>query len=80
MKTNAANQLADDWIMFLSICLDESTNVPSSARIAITARLCIGSEVREELVNFVSLPQKTSGTEICKAVVKAVRTFKNNKK
>jgi hypothetical protein len=54
---------------FLSICLDNSTDVTSSARLVIIARFCSGDEIREKMVNLVTLPENTTGAEICKAVL-----------
>ena len=41
----------------------------SSARLAIIARFSRGDKKCEELVNLVTLPEHTTGAEICKAVV-----------
>jgi hypothetical protein len=58
MKTNLADQLTKDTgsCKFLSTCLDKSTDVTSSTRLAIIAHFCSGDEIREELVNLVTLP------------------------
>jgi hypothetical protein len=60
MKKKTADQLTKDIgsCKFLSTCLDESTDVKSSARLAIIARFCSGDDVRKELVNLVTLPKK----------------------
>jgi hypothetical protein len=61
MKTNIADQLTKDIgsCKFLSTCLDEITDVTSSARLAIIAQFCSGEEIREELFNLVNLPENT---------------------
>jgi hypothetical protein len=71
MKTNIADQLKKDIGSgkFFSICLDKIIGVTSSTRLAIIARFCSDDEIREEFVNLVTLPENTTGAEICKAVV-----------
>lgn len=54
---------------FLSLCLDESTDISGSARLAIFIRFCVGDYIKEELVGIASLETTTKGTDICKAVV-----------
>ncbi|KAG7171957.1 ZBED8-like 1, partial [Homarus americanus] len=70
METNIVEHLTKDIgsCKLLSIRLDESTDVISSARLAIIARFCRGDETCEELVNLVTLHELTTGAEICKAV------------
>ena len=44
--------------MFL-ICLDESTDVTSSSRLAVIARFRAGNIMKEELIKFMTLSEKT---------------------
>lgn len=53
---------------FISLCLDESTDVTKSARLAVFARYCVANDVKEELIALTSLPTTTKGTDICSAV------------
>lgn len=53
-----------------SICLDESTDVTSSARLSIIARYAKGEKIVEELLSLVSLSAKTTGKDISDAVIK----------
>jgi hypothetical protein len=50
MKTNIADQLTKGIGSreFLSMCLDKSTDVTLSARLAIIAQFCSGDEICEE--------------------------------
>lgn len=71
LEKNTAEQLTNDLssCKFFSICVDEITDITSSARLAIFSRFCRGDEVCEEMVALVTLPEHTTGAEICKAVV-----------
>lgn len=71
LHSNVELQLKNDLSATetFSICLDESTDVSSSARLAIIARFARGDEIREELVTLANLPGKTTGADICKSVV-----------
>lgn len=62
-----------DWI---SICLDECTDVTLSARLAVFVRYFVGNEIVEELISLVSLPKTTKGIDICNAVVEALLKVK----
>ena len=55
---------------FLSICLDESTDLTGSPRLAIFGRYLVNNTIREELISLASLETTTKGIDICKAVVK----------
>ncbi|KAI8771686.1 SCAN domain-containing protein 3, partial [Biomphalaria glabrata] len=55
-----------------SICLDESTDVTSSARLAIIAKYSKGNEIHEELIKLATLPT-TTGADICQTVVTELR-------
>ena len=52
-----------------SICLDESTDIISSARLSIFIRYFVGNEIKGELVKLISLQEIIKETDICKAVV-----------
>ena len=54
----------------MSICLDESTDVTGSARLAVFGRYLVGNTTKEELISFASLETTTRGIDICNAVVK----------
>ncbi|XP_025202883.1 SCAN domain-containing protein 3-like [Melanaphis sacchari] len=71
MNSNIENQLIHDLNQssFFSICIDESTDITSSARLSIISRFCINDEVREELIKLASIPAKTTGENICEVVV-----------
>lgn len=71
MNSNIRDQITKDISLCqsFSICLDESTDATSSARLAIIARYPRGDEMREELIKLANLPGKTTGSDICEAVV-----------
>ena len=52
-----------------SICIAESTDITSSARLALFSHFCKGDELCEEIVALLTLPEHTTGTEISKAVI-----------
>lgn len=56
----------------ISLCLDESTDITGSARLAIFTRYCNGNNIKEELISLISLATTTKGIDICNAVVKAL--------
>ncbi|XP_069181810.1 general transcription factor II-I repeat domain-containing protein 2A-like [Procambarus clarkii] len=76
LERNTAEQLTKDLssCKFFSICVDESTDITSSARLAIYSRFSRGDEVCEEMVALASLPELTTGAEICKTVVNEFST------
>lgn len=53
---------------FISLCLDESTDVTKSARLAVFARYCVENVIKEELIAIKSLLTTTKGTDISTAV------------
>ncbi|CAG4959705.1 unnamed protein product [Colias eurytheme] len=57
---------------FISLCLDESTDVTKSARLAVFARYCVGNVIKEELIAIKSLPTTTKGADICTAVKNSI--------
>ena len=54
---------------FFSICLDEITDITSSARLAIFASYSSGHEMYEELLSLETLSSNTTGKDICEIVV-----------
>ena len=72
MADNVSHQQNKDLSScnFLSICLDESTDITGSARLAIFGRYLVNDTIREELISFASLETTTRGIDICNAVVK----------
>ncbi|KAI8788966.1 SCAN domain-containing protein 3 [Biomphalaria glabrata] len=56
-----------------SIYFDESTDVTSSARLAIIAKYSKGNEIHEELIKLATLPTTTTGADICQTVVSELR-------
>lgn len=77
MNSNIENQLIHDLNQssFFSICIDESTDITSSARLSIISRFCINDEVREELIKLASIPAKTTGENICEVVVNVIENI-----
>ena len=72
MADNVSHQQNKDVTScnFLSICLDESTDITGSARLAIFGRYLVNDTIREELISLASLETITRGIDICNAVVK----------
>ena len=72
MADNVSHQQNKDLSScnFLSICLDESTDITGSARLAIFGRYLVDDTIREELISLASLETITRGIDICNAVVK----------
>ncbi|KAI8763918.1 SCAN domain-containing protein 3 [Biomphalaria glabrata] len=56
-----------------SICLDESTDATSSARLAIIAKYSKENKIHEELIKLATLPTTTTGADICQTVVTELR-------
>ena len=54
---------------YFSICIDESTDIESSARLAIFSRFCKDDKTYEEMVALLTLPERTTGAEICKSAI-----------
>jgi len=54
---------------YFSICIDESTDITSSARLAIFSRYCKGDEICVEMFALLTLPERPAGAEICKAAI-----------
>ena len=75
MNANIASKLRKDLAGcdFFSICLDETTDITSSARLAIFARYSSGHEMYEELLSLETLSSNTTGKDICEIVVNMLR-------
>ncbi|XP_032064308.1 uncharacterized protein LOC116502537 [Thamnophis elegans] len=73
MASDVSQQLTTDLqkAACYSMCLDESTDVNNHARLVIILRYAVGDIMREELVKLVSLPERTQGIDIYKAVMEA---------
>ncbi|KAI8796283.1 SCAN domain-containing protein 3 [Biomphalaria glabrata] len=56
-----------------SISLDKSTDVTSSARLAIIAKYSKGNEIHEELIKLATLPTTTTGADFCQTVMTELR-------
>ena len=78
MADNVSHQQNKDLSScnFLSICLDESTDITGSAHLAIFGRYLVNNTIREELISLASLETTTRGIDKCNAVVKQL-TEKN---
>ena len=55
---------------FLSISLDESTDVTGSVRLGIFGRFLVDNTIRKKLISLASLETTRRGMDICNAVVK----------
>ena len=82
MTVNISDQLQSDINScdFFSICLDETTDIKSSARLAIFARFSNGNEMREELLKLANVPERTRGTDVCDIVVNELKKLNINLK
>ena len=71
LKSDTTKQLTQDLssCKFFSICIDESTKITLSARLAIFSRFCKGDELCEEMVALLTLLEPSTGAEICKAFI-----------
>ena len=67
MNAKIASKLRKDLAGcdLFSICLDETTDITSSARLAIFARCSSGHEMYEELLSLETLSSNTTGKDIC---------------
>lgn len=66
ISEDVSKQLKSDLdnVGMFSICLDESTDVTSQARLAVFVRCACGNIMKEELVSLLSLPTTTTGKDI----------------
>ncbi|GLV39534.1 hypothetical protein CBL_20438, partial [Carabus blaptoides fortunei] len=55
-----------------SLCLDESTDITGSVRLAIFIRYCVGNNIKEEMISLASIATTTRGIDICNVVVNAL--------
>ena len=65
MADNVSHQQSTDITScdLFSICLDESTDVTGSARLAIFCRYLVGDTIKEELISLASLKTTTRGID-----------------
>ncbi|CAI6370858.1 unnamed protein product [Macrosiphum euphorbiae] len=63
---------------YFSICLDESTDVTSQARLAVFVRFSSVNIMREELVKLMTISTKTTGQDIMNVVLKEFANLKIN--
>ena len=63
MHSYVKNQIEKDLAVcdFFSICLDETTDVTSSARLSVFVRYFTGNEIHEELLGLETLSSNTTG-------------------
>ncbi|XP_058027186.1 general transcription factor II-I repeat domain-containing protein 2-like [Ahaetulla prasina] len=73
MASDVSQQLTTDLqkAACYSMCLAESTDVNNRATLAVILHYAVGDVMREELVKLVSLPERTRGIDIYKAVMEA---------
>ena len=65
MVDNVSHQQNTDITCdLLSICLDESTDVTGSARLAIFGPYLVGNTIKEEVIGLASLETTTRGINI----------------
>ena len=71
LESDTLKQLRQDLssCKYFSICIDESADITSSARLAIFSRFCKCDEICEEMVALLTLPERTTEAEICKAAI-----------
>ena len=72
MSGDISNQLQTDLALadFFSICLDESTDVTSQARLAVFVRFVRVNIMKEELRKLITISTKTTGRDIINEVHK----------
>ncbi|XP_068204693.1 protein FAM200A-like [Palaemon carinicauda] len=75
IRSNIASQIGEDLAGcdFFSICLDETTEITSSARLAIFARYYSGHKMYEELLSLENLYSNTTGKDIRDILVNMLR-------
>lgn len=75
MSINISNRLHSDIKScdFFSICLDETTDIKSTAGLAIFARFSSGNEMREELLKLTDILERIRGTDVCDIVVNELK-------
>ena len=71
LESDTTKQLTQDLssCKYSSICVDESTDITSSGRLAIFSRFCKGDELCEEMVTLLTLSEHTTRAKICKASI-----------
>lgn len=80
MSGDISNQLQTDLASadFFSICLDESTDVTSQARLAVFVRFISANIMKEELIKLITISTKTTGRDIMDEVHKEFINLKIN--
>ena len=66
MHSYVKNQIEKDLAVcdFFSICLDETTDVTSSARLSVFVRYFTGNKIHEELLGLETLSSNRGGEKI----------------
>ncbi|XP_050521325.1 general transcription factor II-I repeat domain-containing protein 2A-like [Daktulosphaira vitifoliae] len=80
MSGDISNQLQTDLASadFFSICLDESTDVTSQARVAVFVLFISVNIMKEELIKLITISTKTTGRDIMDEVHKEFINLKIN--
>lgn len=80
MTVNISDQFQSDINScdFFSICLDETTDIKSSARLVIYARFSNGNEMCEELLKLANILERTRGTDVCDIVINELKKLNIN--
>lgn len=80
MSNDITDQLQTDLASenYFSICLDESTDVTSQARLAVFVRFSSVNIMREELIKLMTISTKTTGQDIMNVVLKEFANLKIN--
>jgi len=80
MSNDITDQLQTDLASesYFSICLDESTDVTSQARLAVFVRFSSVNIMREELIKLMTISTKTTDQDIMNVVLKEFANLKIN--
>jgi len=80
MSNDITDQLQTDLASenYFSICLDESTDVTSQARLTVFVRFSSVNIMREELIKLMTISTKTTGQDIMNVVLKEFANLKIN--
>ena len=75
LSSNIKDQLNEDIRKseFVSLALDESTDITGSAQLCIFIRYVFENSIKEELLNLVSLPKTTTGQDISDALIEVLK-------
>ena len=71
LERNTPEQLTQDLssCKYFFICIDESTDITSSAMLAIFSRFFKGDEICQEMIALLTLPECTIGAATCRAAI-----------